>query len=194
MKLLKWGTLIGPTFLLRVARGARAQRRRLCGMARSLEQELEDFLSSVGFELVAMERGGGRRRPLLRLRVDRPDSRPGRSAVTVDDCATVSKAVRQFLADRAQGEEEWVLEVSSPGVERPLTKATHYVRFAGQKVRVRGFGPVAGGSRQVAGRLIGLEGQAGNETVVLEVEGERLAIALSDIAKTTLVYEFAGES
>jgi ribosome maturation factor RimP len=163
-------------------------------MALSLEQELEDFLSGVGFELVAMERGGGRRRPLLRLRVDRPDSQPGRSTVTVDDCAAVSKAVRQFLVDRAQGEDEWVLEVSSPGVERPLTKAPHYVRFAGQKVRVRGFGPVAGGSRQVTGRLIGLEGQAGNETVVLEVEGERLAIALSDIAKTTLVYEFAGES
>ena len=57
----------------------------------------------------------------------------------------------------------------------------------------RSDGPVAGGSRQVAGRLVGLEGQAGNETVVLEVEGERVAIALSDIAKATLVYEFAGE-
>jgi ribosome maturation factor RimP len=163
-------------------------------MARSLERELEDFLSGIGFELVAMERGGGRRRPLLRLRVDRPDGRPGHSTITVDDCAAVSKAVRQFLVDRESGEEEWVLEVSSPGVERPLTRAAHYVRFAGQKVRVRGFGPVAGGSRQVVGRLIGLEGEPGNETVVLDVEGERLAIALSEIAKTTLVYEFTGES
>lgn len=192
--MLKWGTLIGPTFLLRVAREARARRRRLYGMARSLEQELEDFISSVGFELVTVERGGGRRRPLLRLRVDRPDGRPGHSTVTIDDCAAVSGAVRQFLVDRAQGEDGWALEVSSPGVERPLTRASHYERFAGQKIRVRGFGPVAGGSRQVAGRLVGLEGQAGNETVVLEVEGGRVAIALSDIAKATLVYEFAGES
>jgi ribosome maturation factor RimP len=163
-------------------------------MTRSLERELEDFLSGIGFELVAMERGGGRRRPLLRLRVDRPDSRPGHSAVTVDDCSAVSKAVREFLAGRESGEGEWGLEVSSPGVERPLTKAPHYVRFAGEKVRVRGFGPVAGGSRQVVGRLVGLEGEAGKETVVLEVEGERVAVPLSDIAKTTLVYEFTGES
>lgn len=159
---------------------------------RSLERELEEFLSSIDFELVSMERGGGRQRPLLRLRVDRPDGQPGRSTVTVDDCATVSKAVRRFLEEGASGEEEWVLEVSSPGVERPLTRAPHYARFAGEMVRLRGFGQLAGGSRQIVGRLIGIAGQAGEEEVTVEVDGERVVIALSDIAKATLVYEFAG--
>ena len=189
--MLKWGTLIGPTFLLRVARGTRAQHGWPYGMARNLDRDLEEFLSGIGFELVSMERGGGRRRPLLRLRVDRPDSRPGHSTVTVDDCAAVSRAVRQFLEERGSGEEDWVLEVSSPGVERPLTKARDFVRFTGEKVRLRGFNPLSGGSRQVTGRLVGLEGETGGETVVLEVAGERVTVALSDIAKATLVFELA---
>jgi ribosome maturation factor RimP len=161
-------------------------------MARSLEPELEELLSRIGFELVSMERGGGRRRPLLRLRVDRPDSRPGHSAVTVDDCAAVSREVRRFLEERGSGEEDWALEVSSPGVERPLTRARDYRRFAGERVRVRGFGQLAGGSRQLVGELRGIEGETGDEVVVLDVEGERVTVPLADIAKATLVYEFAG--
>jgi len=189
--LLKWGTLIGPTFLLRVVRGTRAQRGWLGCMVRNLERELEEFLSGIGFELVSMEQGGGRRRPLLRLRVDRADSRPpGHSTITVDDCAAASRAVRRYLDERASGEQDWALEVSSPGVERPLTKARDYMRFVGEKVRLRGFSPLSAGSRQVVGRLVGLEGEAGGEMVVLEVAGERVAVALSDIAKASLVYEF----
>jgi ribosome maturation factor RimP len=163
-------------------------------MARSLERDLEEFLSGVGFELVSMEQGGGRRRPLLRLRVDRLDGQPGHSMVTVDDCAEVSRALRPFLEERGSGEQDWTLEVSSPGVERPLTKARDYRRFAGEKIRLRGFSPLLGGSRQVVGRLVGLEEEAGGEAVVLEVSGERMVVALTDIAKATLVYELAGES
>ena len=111
--------------------------------------------------------------------------------MTADDCAEVSRAVRGFLEERATGEDQWVLEVSSPGVERPLTKARDYERFAGEMVRLRGHGPLVGGSRQVVGRLVGLEGEAGRETVVLEADGERTSVALSGIARGTLVYEFA---
>lgn len=161
-------------------------------MAASLERDLEEFVSGIGFELVSMERGGGRRRPLLRLRVDRPDSRPGHSSVSVGDCAEVSRAVSRFLEERASGEDEWILEVSSPGVERPLTKASDYARFAGEKVRLRGFGQLTGGSRQVVGRLVGLEGDVGREVVLLDVDGEETKVALSDIAKAALVYEFRG--
>ena len=112
--------------------------------------------------------------------------------MTVDDCAAVSRAVREFLEERATGEEQWGLEVSSPGVERPLTRPRDYSRFAGEMVRLRGHGPLLGGSRQVVGRLVGLEGEAGQELVVVEVDGERASVALSAIAKGTLVYEFAG--
>ena len=111
----------------------------------SLERELEEFLSGIGFELVSAERGGGRRRPLLRLRVDRPDGPPGRG-------------------------------------------------FGGRDVGLGGFGPLGGGGRQLVGRIVGLEGEAGEETVVLDAAGERVTVKLADVAKATLVYDFTGES
>lgn len=163
-------------------------------MARSLEAELEELLAGIGFELVSMERGGGRRRPLLRLRVDRPEGRPGHSEVTVDDCAAISREVRRFLENRESGEGDWVLEVSSPGVERPLTRARDFVRFAGENVRLRGYRPLWEGSRQVEGQIVEVEGETGREVVLLDVKGKRVRAALADIAKATLVYEFAGQS
>jgi ribosome maturation factor RimP len=164
-------------------------------METSLEEELEAFLPRIGFELVALERGGGRRRPLLRLRMDRPEGRPGHSTITVDDCAAVSRAVTKVLEERGKGEEEWILEVSSPGVDRPLTKARDYRRFAGETVRLRGYGPIRGTSRQVVGVLVGVEsGIGGDETVIVEVEGERVSVPLSGISRATLTFEPADES
>lgn len=163
-------------------------------MARSLESELESFISGIGFELVALERGGGRKRPLLRIRVDRPDAPPGRSGVTLDDCAEVSRAVERFLESRGQGEEQWILEVSSPGVERPLTKPGDYERFAGQRVRLRGYRPIQAGSRSLEGRLLGLRVDGGGREVVeVELGSERVSVPLSDIARATLAFEFADE-
>ncbi len=161
-------------------------------MVDSLERDLDQFLAGIGFELVALERAGGRRRPLLRLRVDRPEGRPGHSRVTVDDCAEVSRAVRGLLADRAGGETDWILEVSSPGIRRPLTKPRDFRRFCGEKVHIRTSRPLGSGSRHVLGVLVGLreEGPEGVE-VLLEVEGEQVTVALAAIARATLAYEFA---
>ena len=163
-------------------------------MDASLSRELEEFLSGIGFELVALERGGGRRRPLLRLRVDRPEGRPGHSSVTLDDCAAVSRAVTRFLEERGEGEDEWILEVSSPGIDRPLTKATDYGRFAGQRVRLRGYGPLVGRSRQVVGVLVGFEADAdGDGDVIVDVDGERVSVQLSAISRATLVSDQVDE-
>lgn len=157
------------------------------GKDTSLEDELESLLEGIGFELVSLERAGGRRRPLLRLRVDRPEGRPGHSRVTADDCAAVSRAVTRRLEERGRGEEQWILEVSSPGVDRPLTKPRDYTRFAGEKVRLRGYGPLRGSSRQVTGVLIGLEeADGGEEMVVVDVDGERVGVPLSGISRATL--------
>lgn len=155
-----------------------------------LEQELGGLVRELGFELVTLQRGGGRRRPLLRLRIDREDSGPGRSGVTIDDCARVSRRIRERLEGHPLEPADYVLEVSSPGVERPLVKPGDYGRFAGQKVRIRGYAPLAGRSRQLEGLLLGLdEGPPGTEpSAALEVEGERLKVPLAAIASATLVY------
>ena len=154
-----------------------------------IERGIEAVVGRLGFELVAVDRGGGRRRPLLRLRVDRKGSVPGRSELTVDDCAVISRAVGEWLDETGQAGESYILEVSSPGVERPLVRQGDYERFAGLAVRLRGFGPLAGGERQVEGILRGVreEGDEG-PVVVLEAEGEELRVPLAGIAKANLVY------
>lgn len=161
-------------------------------MVENLEHELDELLAGIGFELVTLERGGGRRRRLLRLRIDRPEGRPGHSTVTAADCAEVSRAVRGYLEERSGAEEDWVLEVSSPGVERPLAKPRDFRRFRGETVRIRTHAPLESGTRQVTGVLIGLREEGVNEPEVeLEIGGERVRIALAAIAKANLAYEFA---
>jgi ribosome maturation factor RimP len=89
----------------------------------------------MGYEFVDLEWGGSDARPILRLRVDRADSSPG-NGVTLEDCVRVSRGVEPWL-DAFRGlPERYTLEVSSPGVERPLIKRRDFVRFAGSEVQV----------------------------------------------------------
>lgn len=155
-----------------------------------LERRIERLLEGLGFELVALERGGGRRRPLLRLRIDRPGGDPAGSAVTVEDCAAVSRSLNEALEGDPEAPADYILEVSSPGVERPLVRPRDYRWFAGREVALRGYGPLAGRDRRLTGILLGLsEGGA----VAVEVEGERLEVPLEAIAKAHLVYRWEDE-
>lgn len=152
---------------------------------------IEDVVADLGFELVTLERGGGRRRPLLRLRVDRPEGEPGRSSITVDDCAAVSRAVRAALEAEEEESEgvEYILEVSSPGVERPLAGPRDFERFAGQVVRIRGYAPFAQRGRQLEGVLLGMSTRD-TDAVALEVGGETVEVPIRAIATAKLVYRW----
>ena len=149
--------------------------------------DIERAVEAIGFEVVQLERGGGRRRPLLRLRIDRPGtSNPG-SGVTVDDCVEVTRELLGALEDG--GDEDWVLEVSSPGVDRPLVKPADYDRFAGARVRVRGYGPLADRGRKLEGTLLGrVDGHPGE--FALEIEGDRVEVPLELVASARLVYDW----
>lgn len=159
---------------------------------KKLEAELDRQLGELGLELVTLERGGGRKRPVIRLRVDRRGGEPGRSSVTAEDCARTARHLREFLEGRSDVPGDYVLEVSSPGVERPLVRSRDYRRFEGERIRVRGYGPLAGRARQLEGRLLGL-GERDEEAAALEIEGERIEIPLSAIAKATLVHDWEDE-
>ena len=153
--------------------------------------EIERRIEELGFEVVTLDRAGGRRRPILRIRIDRPDSDPGRSGVTVEDCASVSRALRGVLEKEEGAGQDWVLEVSSPGVERPLTKPRDFERFRGHRVRVRGYAPLSGGSKELEGTLQGLvENDPG--AFALDVGDERVEIALEALASARLVYSWDG--
>lgn len=159
-------------------------------MADSLERAIERVLDELGFEMVVLEKGGGRRRPLLRLRVDRPDGEPGRSSLTADDCARVSREVMEMLDAREDAAEDFILEVSSPGVERPLVRARDYRRFAGHEVRLRGYGPLVGDQKQIDALLVGYDEE--RDAILLEKDGEPLAVPMSAVAKSNLTYRFEG--
>jgi ribosome maturation factor RimP len=153
----------------------------------TLEHELERRVEELGFEFVELETAGNRARPILRLRIDRPDSEPGRG-VTLDECSSVSRALEGYLDDLPELSDTYVLEVSSPGLERPLTRARHFQHFVGREIRVKVQG------KRLEGALLGVEGGAGEERVLVRrSDGAELAIPLAEVQKATLIHRWETE-
>ena len=156
-----------------------------------IEQELADRVEGLGYELVEVHWGGSGQRPQLKLRIDRPDSSRG-SGVTVDECAKVSRALESWLDEHEALSERYVLEVSSPGVERPLVRGRDFERFCGERVVVSGKAVLAGLSTRLEGELLGLEGVGSEgEAVRLRLSGGReVSIPRSEIRKAHLLFEW----
>ena len=150
----------------------------------ALLQSIRDHLDTLGFELVDLRRTGTIQRPILQVRVDRPDSRPGQG-VTADDCAGISRSLERFLESRALVGPRYVLEVSSPGLERPLRWPEHWRRFVGQRARVRS--PALGGRR-----IVEIVAVPDDEHVTLRPEqGDDITLALDTIRDATLLVDWA---
>jgi ribosome maturation factor RimP len=140
----------------------------------------ERVAASEGLEVVDVELRGKGRGGLLRLFIDKP------GGVTHGDCELVSRQMSAILDVEDPIESSYVLEVSSPGVERRLHKPADYGRFAGHQVRLILKQP-QDGRRQVAGRLEGLE----NGLVRVSVEGGKtLAVSHENIERANLVFEW----
>jgi ribosome maturation factor RimP len=144
---------------------------------------IRDHIAGLGFELVDLRRVGTLERPILQVRVDRPDSRPGHG-ITADDCAGISRSLERFLETRAMVGPRYVLEVSSPGIERPLRWPEHWRRFVGRRARVRA--DALGGRRQV--EIVALPDD-GHVTLRRE-DGSELTVPLTEIREATLVAEW----
>lgn len=158
----------------------------------SLEEVLEARTEALGFELVELERAGSKTRPVLRVRVDRPDAVPGQG-VSLEDCTRVSRALEEYLDALPGMPATYVLEVSSPGVERPLVRRRDYERFRGHEIAVRGYAPLAGRGRRLQGELLGLEDGAEGEMVRLRLEdGEEVVVPREGIARAHLVFRWNG--
>ena len=142
-------------------------------------------VSSLGMELVDLEYKSEGRAMVLRLFVDRE------GGVTLDDCAQVSRELSEILdvEDFIQG--YYTLEVSSPGLNRPLKKTADYERYRGRLVRIKTFELLpddAGNPRKTfTGELLGLD----NGVVRLKLnEGQTAGIPLDKVAKANLEFEF----
>jgi ribosome maturation factor RimP len=160
-------------------------------MAEELERRIEERVAELGYELVELERAGSKARPILRLRVDLAGgSEPG-AGVSVDDCARVSRAVEAYLDESPDVAERYVLEVSSPGVERPLVRSADFTRFAGRDIAVKMSKPLANGAKRVEGELVGLETVAGEESIRLRLpDASVMDIPRADVTRANLVFRW----
>ena len=136
----------------------------------------------MGYELVRV-RLSGANRPVLQIMAERPDG-----MMDVDDCAKLSRAVSTAFEDDDPIDSDYVLEVSSPGIDRPLTRRRDFESYAGHEARIELKNPLEGRKR-IRGTLKGLKG----EDVVVETElGEdkrrgELAVPYMSIGEAKLV-------
>lgn len=137
-----------------------------------LQRLLETTLAGLGYELVDLDRSGRGR--LIRVFIDKP------GGISVDDCARVSHHLTRVLAVENVSYDR--LEVSSPGLDRPLKKEQDFVRFAGHKARIKVRVPIDGQRN-----FVGVLREVKSGAVQLDVEGRLLSLELGNLEKARLV-------
>ena len=141
---------------------------------------LEPTIERLGFELSDLEAKLGGKGGVVRIFIDHPDG------ISVDDCEKVSRAVSALLDVEEPLPGQYSLEVSSPGLDRKLTKVDHFQRFAGKTVKVQMRFPIEGRKR-FRGTLV----SSNNENIVVEVDGESHSLPMATIDTARLVPETA---
>ncbi len=129
---------------------------------RKLLEVLDPVAESVGYEIVRLRMMGGEARRTLQIMAERPDGE-----MNVDDCASLSRAAGEVLdaADLIPG--EYFLEVSSPGIDRPLTRLKDFVNWEGYEARIE-LDRIAEGRKRFRGVLAGVE----DDNICIDLEGE----------------------
>ena len=146
----------------------------LCGR---IERVITPTVEALGFTVVRVQISGGQR-PRLQVMAERRDGK----AMMVDDCADISRAVAAVLEAEDPIAGAFTLEVSSPGIDRPLVRLGDFERFAGFEAKVETNRPV-GGRRRFRGRLVGVAGQV----VRIQVKGATVDLPYADIGRAKLL-------
>jgi ribosome maturation factor RimP len=140
---------------------------------------LEPVVEALGYELLLLEFSPHAGSASLRLFIDRP------AGVKLEDCERVSREVAATLDVEDPIPQNYHLEVSSPGFDRPLVKPAHYRRFLGEKVKVQLLAPVAG-RRKFSGVLL----EAGETEIALQTTEGPVRLALADVERARLVPDY----
>jgi ribosome maturation factor RimP len=140
---------------------------------------IEPLVASLGYELLLLEFSPHKGAASLRLFIDAPDG------VGLGDCERVSREVAATLDVEDPIPQSYQLEVSSPGLDRPLVKPEHFRRFRGEQVRIEMLAPV-GGRRRFRGVLL----EASDRDVVVQLPEGAVTLPLADIERARLVPEF----
>jgi ribosome maturation factor RimP len=140
---------------------------------------IEPILDEIGFRLVDVEYLSDRGRWVLRIYIDKE------GGVTIDDCAKVSSELGDLIDIKNIIDHEYVLEVSSPGLNRPIKKEADFISVMGKKIRVKTRMPI--NERK---NFVGYLKDFKDHTLYIESEAGLITLALADIEKANLVYEF----
>lgn len=144
----------------------------------TIESLITPVCENMGYDVVRIAVSGGERRKVLQIMIERKDARP----MTVEDCASVSRALSPVLDEKDPIDGNYSLEVSSPGIDRPLVKLADFERFRGFEAKVESDAPI-NGRKRFTGRLQGVDG----ENVVVLFDGESVSIPFVRVAKAKLV-------
>ena len=154
---------------------------------------VEPEAAALGFDLVRVRLFGksdlGDEEHTLQIMAERPET----GQLVIDDCAALSRRVSDRIDElEEQGvvliEDAYRLEVSSPGIDRPLTRRKDFAAWAGHEVRIQLANPVDGNRKSLQGDLVGIEGETGDETVTLDDrKSGPVSFPLADIQNAKLV-------
>ncbi len=142
-----------------------------------IENLIDPSIAAMGYKIVRIQISGSKR-PRLQVMAERADG----SGMTIDHCADLSRAVSAILDVEDPLPGAYLLEVSSPGLDRPLVKREDFDRFAGFEVRLETVRMIEG-RRRFRGRLEGTD----DASVVIVVDGQRLSLPFDEVASAKLV-------
>ncbi len=145
-----------------------------------LNQLLAPVIADLGLEFVGIEFSSSASGSLLRVYIDEPER-----GITIDDCERASREISALLDVNDPVAGRYTLEVSSPGLERPLFTPEHFTRFLGEQVKVSVNLPIDG-RRRFQGAIAAVEG----DRITIEQDGKPVAIAHANIAKARLVPDY----
>ncbi len=139
---------------------------------------LEPVISELGYETVRVITIG-QANPTLQIMIDRLDGKD----IVVEDCAKVSRKVSEVLDEKDPIKDQYNLEVSSPGLDRPLTKPEHFARFAGYEAKVE-TDELIENRKRFKGKIISIDGE---NTIRFEMDGTEYAIPFDAVSKAKIV-------
>ena len=141
---------------------------------------IEPVVEGLGYEVVDIEYKPHPTNGLLRIYIDQPEG------IQLEDCEVVSRQISSLLDVEDPIPGQFNLEISSPGMDRPLRKVQDFERFKGEVVKIKLSVPTIEGQRNFTGKLMGIE----NDEVILEMDGETHYLPLDSIDKARLVPQF----
>lgn len=145
-----------------------------------------DDLSFIGYELVRVQALKGGEYMTLQIMAERLDAKP----MTVDDCVKISHAISARLDSDESLNDRYTLEVSSPGIDRPLVRLKDYERFAGHVARIELQAPqenIANGKKRFQGSIVRINGQEPDAEIEFRTDTGDVCVPMSSIARAKLV-------